>query len=65
MIKAARQVIVVADSSKLGQASLFDVAPLSDVHVIVTDQGAEPEIVEQFQAQGIQVVIAHRTPHAD
>ncbi|MCC7357923.1 MAG: DeoR/GlpR transcriptional regulator [Anaerolineales bacterium] len=62
MIKAARQVIVVADSSKLNQASLFDVAPLEAVHVLVTDQGAAPEVVEQFQLRGLEVVIASRAP---
>ena len=32
--------------------ALFDVAPLESVHVIVTDQGVQPEVVEQFQQGG-------------
>jgi DeoR family transcriptional regulator, aga operon transcriptional repressor len=60
MIKAARQVIVLADSGKVGLTSLFDLAPLSAVHTLVTDEGIRPEDQAQFEALGVQVVVAGR-----
>ena len=37
LIACAREVIVVADSSKWGVVGLADIAPLSAAHVVVTD----------------------------
>jgi DeoR family transcriptional regulator of aga operon len=58
MIKASQQVIVVADSSKIGKASLIDIAPLSVVSAIVTDDKIEPAMVDNLTKRGIQVYIS-------
>ncbi len=58
MMKAARQTIVVADSSKFGTVSLIQIAPLSSIHAIVTDEGIAPEVAEQIAALGVQVYVA-------
>ena len=58
MMKAARQTIVVADSSKFDKVSLVQIAPLSSIHAIVTDEGLAPEVAEQIAALGVQVHIA-------
>src|SRR5918998_1661975 len=39
MVRAARETILVADSSKLGRRSLSRIVPLSDVARVVTDRG--------------------------
>ncbi len=55
--KQADKLIVLADSSKLGKRSNFIFCPLSDVDVLITDSNANAELVRQFEAQGIEVII--------
>lgn len=54
----ARRVIVVADSSKLGRQGFTPIVPLSDVHVLITDVGADPELVAEIRAVGVEVLLA-------
>ena len=48
----------MADSSKLGVNSNFLFVPLSEVDILITDSDADPEILKEFEAQGIEVIIA-------
>lgn len=43
LIRSARQVVVVADSSKWGVVGLSTIAPLAEVDVLVSDSGLGPE----------------------
>jgi len=54
--KQSDKLIVLADSSKLGKRSNFIFTPLSDVDVLITDSNADPELVRQFEAQGVEVI---------
>jgi DeoR family transcriptional regulator of aga operon len=56
MVKQAHEVIVVADSSKLGSVSTSLICPVSDVHIIVTDTGATDEQIEPFVERGLRVL---------
>jgi DeoR/GlpR family transcriptional regulator of sugar metabolism len=58
MIENADQVIVVADSSKLGKNCFATIAPLSVVDILVTDSGIPEEFRERLTGEGIQVIIA-------
>ncbi len=58
MIRASQQVIVVADSRKIGKPSLIDIAPLNAANAIVTDEGIDPALVEELTCSGVQVHIA-------
>jgi DeoR/GlpR family transcriptional regulator of sugar metabolism len=58
LIASAGQVIVLADSSKLGVTCFASVAPLSHINIVVTDIGAPTEIVESMNLKGIEVIIA-------
>ena len=58
MIQASQQVIVVADSRKIGKPSLIDIAPLNVVNSIVTDEGIEPALLDELRNKGVQVYIA-------
>lgn len=58
MIDNADQVIVVADSSKLGKSCFATIAPLSVVDILVTDPDIPAEIHEQLTEEGVQVLIA-------
>jgi DeoR family transcriptional regulator, aga operon transcriptional repressor len=56
MVKQAKQVIVVADSSKLGIVTRSLICPIEDVDVLVTDVGASDEMVAAFTRIGIRVI---------
>jgi DeoR/GlpR family transcriptional regulator of sugar metabolism len=56
MVRAAREVTVIADSSKLGQRSLACITSLDHVHRIITDSGAPETIVGKFRSAGIEVL---------
>lgn len=57
MVKHAKQIVVVADSSKLGMISAMQVCPTGQVHGIITDSSAEPEVVLSFERLGVRVVM--------
>lgn len=56
MIRAAREVSVVADSSKIGRSSLSLIAPITNVHRIITDSGISSGHLASLQAKGIDVI---------
>jgi DeoR family transcriptional regulator of aga operon len=58
MLKQAREVIVVADSSKIGHVSPALICPISAVHVLVTDMGISDAAYNDLTARGIKVVRA-------
>lgn len=58
MAAAAERVIVVADASKLGRVSLGTIAPLDRVDLLVTNDGADPALVADLAAAGVEVLTA-------
>ena len=56
MIAAARQAVVVADSSKAGQVNLHRFAHLADAAMLVTDTGLDDETAESLDATGVDVI---------
>jgi DeoR/GlpR family transcriptional regulator of sugar metabolism len=60
MIESAREVIIVADSSKIGKISLISTAPLNKIDKLITDWHAKPEQINQLQDQGIEVLICNQ-----
>lgn len=57
MAEVARQVIAVADSTKLGRVGFTPIVPLNSIHTLVTDTGAPPELVREIREAGIEVVL--------
>jgi DeoR family transcriptional regulator, aga operon transcriptional repressor len=57
MIRVSRQVTVVADSSKLGQRSLSVIARVDQIDRIITDNKAEPALLEALRARNVEVVL--------
>ncbi|MHB8332467.1 MAG: DeoR/GlpR family DNA-binding transcription regulator, partial [Candidatus Dormibacteria bacterium] len=55
---SARRVVVLADASKLGRVGFTPIVPLDAVNVLVTDERADPDIVAQIRAAGIEVLLA-------
>lgn len=58
MIASARQVTVLADSSKLGQHALFQVCEANQVHRLVTDRAPGGAIENSLRAAGVEIVVA-------
>jgi len=58
MVYAARRVVVVADHSKLGRATLVQICPVDAAHVLVTDREAPAAEVERLRAAGLEVVLS-------
>jgi DeoR family transcriptional regulator of aga operon len=56
MLKQSRKTVVVADSSKLGAVSPAFICPAIEIHLLITDTGAEPEAIAAFERQGIEVL---------
>lgn len=55
MVRQARQVIVVADSSKIGMISPALICAVTDIDMLVTDSGIAAEALAGFTANGIEV----------
>lgn len=58
LVRAGRQVVVVTDSSKIGEEQLVRFAELSAVDVLVTDDGIAADDRRAIEADGVEVVIA-------
>jgi DeoR family fructose operon transcriptional repressor len=58
MIRSARKVFLVADSSKWGMTHLVQIAAWTSIHVLVSDSGLPASIREELDTRGVQVIIA-------
>ena len=58
MIRAARQVVIVADRSKFGRDSMIHVATLSDIDQIVSDKDLDPEFQLMLKNNNIDCILA-------
>ena len=58
MARRAREVIVVADASKLGMPAFARICTVDEVDVLVTDASAAPAAVDDLTAAGVKVVVA-------
>ncbi len=55
MIRQAKKIIVVADSSKLGTVTPALVCPISDIDMLITDSRASDKVVASFAEQNVEV----------
>lgn len=58
LVKAAKKVIVLTDSSKIGSAAFARISPLNHVHMLITDRGIDPAHHKALTQKGIQVIVA-------
>ena len=58
MLLAARRRVIVADGSKVGEVELAKVCDIEEVHLIITDPSADPEVLTEIAAAGCQVELA-------
>ena len=57
MIQIAREVVVVADSSKFARRSVSVIAKLDVVHRVITDSALPPAVLAALKARGIPVTV--------
>ena len=57
MVRQARQVIVIADSSKVGQCSPALICPMSAVDLLITDDGVSPELISSFERHNTKILV--------
>ena len=57
MIRVSREVTTVADSSKFQRRSLSLISSVSDLHRVITDDKADPQVVNSLRAQNIDVLV--------
>lgn len=60
MIRNSEEKIILADSTKLGRTVFTQVAPLSEIDTIITDDAAPDKVVEDLRQSGIKVIVAAR-----
>jgi DeoR family transcriptional regulator of aga operon len=56
MVRQARKVVVVADSSKIAMVSPALICPVAGIDVLITDSGITAEALAGFQANGVKVM---------
>jgi DeoR family transcriptional regulator of aga operon len=56
-VKIAREVVLVVDSAKFNKRSMSRIAPLSNIHKVITDRKLSPEIEEQLRNSGCEVIL--------
>ncbi len=58
LVSFAPQLIIAADSSKLGKIKASFVGAIEDVDVLVTDGGADPGLLQELASRGVRTVVA-------
>lgn len=58
LVARARQVVAIVDSTKWGRVGFASFASTDQVHCVITDEGAPPEMVAALREAGVNVVIA-------
>lgn len=56
MIRAGREVYVVATSDKIGKTSFAPVCSLSEIDAIITDKNIPEEKIQTFQKLGVRII---------
>ena len=58
MLRSARQTVLLADHTKIGTVCLHRYGALTDIDLLVTDTGLDPELAAEIEAAGPEVVRA-------
>lgn len=57
MMRIAREIIVVADHSKFGKVTFSHIAPIADIHAVISDKGLGREHVQELKSAGIKLAL--------
>jgi len=56
LIDVSDRVVLLVDSSKFSQTSLFPIAPIDRIDVVITDRAAPEGAIGEFRTRGIDVI---------
>lgn len=59
MMNCAKKVVVLSDSTKFDEVSLYKVCPLDEVDCIVTDSHIEEDLVDRFRKEGHNIIVSN------
>lgn len=57
LVKRARNVVVIADHTKIGKTYLMTVAAAKEISTIVTGQDAPKDFIDEYRSAGIDVIL--------
>ncbi len=60
MIEQSERLVVLADGSKLGQATMASVAPANSISLLITDTAAPEQELVELEAVGVEIVVLDR-----
>ncbi|MEG0051225.1 MAG: DeoR/GlpR family DNA-binding transcription regulator [Terrisporobacter sp.] len=58
MMDCSKKVVVLSDSTKFNEISLFKVCPLEKVECIVTDSNIDNRLVNEFRKEGHNIIVS-------
>jgi len=58
LVAAAREVVVLADSTKIGQDTMCQTIASEDITHLIVDEGADPREIGRLRAMGVEVQVA-------
>ena len=58
LVDAARRVVVLADHTKIGREAMFQTVSADRIHVLITDEQADPAELERLRRLGLEVLVA-------
>ncbi len=58
MINASRRVVLLADHTKVGNDYLARFGSMSDLDLLITDNGLDSDLADEVEAAGVRVVRA-------
>ena len=58
LLDRSKRVVVVADGSKVGRVRLARIAPISAIDELITDAGADSDVLRELEAVGVEVTVA-------
>lgn len=57
MMRQAKKVFLLCDSTKLGHDKYLSFAPISSIHYLVTDNEAKEEVLSEYRRAGLLVIV--------
>ena len=55
VLECAKECIVVADHTKIGNVSFVQMGEIQQVNMLITDTGADPEAISDLKKAGVDV----------
>lgn len=62
MLRSAKEIVLVADSSKIGRVTFARICRFDRVHRLITDEGAPRQFLDAVAKEGVQVTVAPIVP---